>query len=480
MLLIAAGLRTYSAVTEAIEIDELFTRDVTSATIRAGAAMVLGDTHHPPLHYTAAKLLGVISGTNPEGLRLVSVLSGIGLVASAAFLTRALLADAALALLAALLVALSDWQILVSHYARSYSLFDLLVLLAAISLWKACCQPLETKFWVWFAMAGAAAVYTSYLAWLYLVCVLPAVALCGRRVLRSWLISLGAIVVSFLPWVLLLTWYARKHGGLAQGLASLDFHPKSGALVNAFAQFNGLPAQVSWALVLTLVVGGLLVAGAAVVAFRRLPDAGLAPRSVGVLIMGSLAVIPPTVLWFITRPPVNLPLWGVRQLTPSIAPWIVTVCAGLALMRGRVVLQAAVAATLVALQGVATVTNTVHSRFLPFHRMARLIAAKPADGGVVYLVGDPPWWALLRYYLPASGSVKTLPEADSSLPRSFWLVFRPTDGGETSRVAGLLARGWSPVAQQDFEKRGGERGVLRAVLLSRPGPAAGTAAGSGG
>ncbi len=467
MLLVGAGLRIYSALTKAIEIDELFTRDVISGSVRAGAAMVLGDRYHPPLHYAVAKILSPLSGTSPEGLRLVSVLSGIALVACVAFLARALLADVSLALLAALLVALSDWQILVSHYARSYSLFDLLVLLASAALWKACQDPLELKFWVAYVVAGGAIVNTNYVGWLYVVSVFPVVALCGARVLRRWLLACSAIVVLFLPWLLLLTWYARGKDSFASKLAALGNKQTTGALANALAQLNGLPTQTSWAILVTLVVGGLFVALAVAGACRRWRVAGPDPGSVGVLIMASLAVLPPFVLWLVSGPPLDVPIWGVRQLTPSIAPWILAACAGGSATRGRFVLRAAMAATLVVLQGTATVTNTVHGRFVPFHKMARLFATRPAASSTVYTLCESLCGPLLRHYLPPSGSLEPLSDTDPALPKSFWLVYQPADVAQQARIHGLLGRGWSVFVFQDFEKRAGLRGSVRAALLAR-------------
>jgi 4-amino-4-deoxy-L-arabinose transferase-like glycosyltransferase len=468
VLLIGAGLRTYSAVTEAIEVDELFTRDVTSHSIRAGVAMVLDDRYHPPLYYVLAKILSPISGTSPEGLRLLSVLSGVVLVVAVAFVARMLLADVPLALLAALLVGVSDWQILVSHYARSYSLFDLLVFLMGASLWQACRQPGGARPWAAFVIAGAAVVNTNYLGWLYLASTLPAVALCGTRAVRRWLAACGVVVASFLPWLLLLTWYAHRKGGFASKVASLGFRQGRGALVNAFAQLNGLPAQTWWAIALTLLLGGSLAGLAIVAAWRRPRDVAAKTEGVGVLVMGCLAVFPPLVLWLITRPPMNLPLWGFRQLTPSIAPWIVVVCAGVAaLARGKRLLQGALALILVAFQGVTTATNTVCGRFVPFEKMVRLFAERPAASPTVYVQGWPPWQALLEYYLRGSGSVATLPDDERTLPHSFWLVYRPADEAGSRRVAALLAGHWLVRCRQDFEKRGGDRGVVRALLLSK-------------
>jgi hypothetical protein len=470
VLLLAAGLRIYSALTEAIEVDELFTRDVVSGSVRAGVAMTLDDRVHPPLHYVIAKVLSVVSGTSPEGLRLLSVLCGITLVAFVAFVARALFADVPLALTAAALVALSDWQILVSHFARSYSLFDLVVLLAGASLWMACQAPLDRRFWIAYVVAGSAAVNTNYLGWLYLASMFPVVALCGMRVLRRWLLASGIVVSSFLPWTFLLVWYAQRRGGFASKFASLDFHPGSRALVNTFAQLNGLPAPASWAVTLTVLFGGVLFGLAVARAIRTRGNARAVPSSTGTLIMAGLAVLPPCLLWFITRPPLNLPLWGIRHLTPSIAPWVLVTCAGVSLVGGKKpLLRGALAASLVILQSVTTLTNTSQGRFFPFHKIAHLLVEKPAESPTIYLLSQPVWGPLLQYYLPRADALATLPGIDTELPSSFWLVYRPEDGAEQARLAALLSRGWSVTLHRDYEKRVGIRGVLRAALIARQG-----------
>jgi len=474
VLLLAIGLRTYSAFTEAIERDELFTRDVVSGTLRAGVGLVLYDRYHPPLYYMMAKALSLAGGTRPEQLRLLSVLCGIGLVVAVAFVTRALLDNVPLALLAAALVALSDTQILVSHFARSYALFDLLVLAAAASLWKACEAPADSRFWIGYVAAGVAAVNTSYIGWVYLLGMLPVVAACGARVLKRWFAATAVIALSLLPWTLLLVWFSSTRRGFASRLTDLATNanalPSQWALADAFAWLNGRPGPAVWMVGLTVLVGGALVGRAVTAAVRGWKDARSASRSVGILLLASLAVVPPCALWLLGRPPLSLPLWGIRQLTPSIAPWAIVACAGVSLIGNRArALRVLVAASLLVFQGTATAASTLYGRFVPFHSVARLIAEKPSGSSTVYMLCTPVCGSLLRYYLAAPATLEDLPDTDAALPGSFWLLYRPAEGAERRRFDALMSRGWVLAFARDYERRAGIRFVVRVALLTREG-----------
>ncbi len=467
VLVLGGGLRIRAAATEAVQGDELFTRDVASGSIRAAVAMILDDKVHPPLHYLVAKTFGAVTGTTPEALRVASVLSGILLVAGVAFLARSLYAGVWLALLPAALIALSDYQIQASGFARSYSLLAFLALVEAAALWRACCAPLETRRWIAYAVAGSAVVHTNYVAWLHILSPLPVIAVLGPGVRRRWALASGAIAASQAPWVLLQLAYAHARGGLAVKYSGLDFHPANTDLLKAFAYFNGWPTQSLWTAGLTVAVGLALLALAVAGAIHARTRQGFTTQAIGVLLMTSLALLPPMALWLMTRPPLNLPFWGIRHLSPSFAPWTLVVCAGVSLVgaRARRALPA-VAAGLLLLQGVATAANVGHTRFLPFHKMARFMLTGPHRGAAIFSLREPDC-APVQYYLPPGRSVAMLPADDAGLPSEFWLMYAAADPRACFRLKELSRNGWSPGVRAEFQRHSGAWEVVSIVLMER-------------
>ncbi len=107
-------------------------------------------------------------------------------------------------LLAALLAVVSPLYLWYSQEARMYTLITFLLLLSSYCLLRAL-DHARRAWWVSFALANIAAVYTHYFAFVlivfqflyYLWRALPK----ARAGLRAALVSFAAIVVSFLPWL---------------------------------------------------------------------------------------------------------------------------------------------------------------------------------------------------------------------------------------------------------------------------------------
>lgn len=220
ILALALGLRLYRLDAQSLWNDEgtsvaLAQRDL--ATITENASHDI----HPPLYYYLLHYWVKTAGTSEFAARALS--AGIGTLAVAATyaLARRLLAGPA-ALLAALIAALSPFQVYYAQEARMYilaTLLGLLLMLAAHDLWAAWAAG-DRRLLSWhaglFALAGIATLYTHYYGATLLLAVNLGFAAwwlaLGRRLSRPldplwrWAALQAVILAAFAPW-LRLTWH---------------------------------------------------------------------------------------------------------------------------------------------------------------------------------------------------------------------------------------------------------------------------------
>ena len=124
ILLLALGLRLYRLDGQSLWYDEgtsvvLAGRDV--AAIVQGAAADI----HPPLYYVLLHFWARLFGSSEVAVRLLSAIAGLGVVGAVYLLGRRLF-DQQVALVAALLAALSPFLVYYSQEARMYILAALL------------------------------------------------------------------------------------------------------------------------------------------------------------------------------------------------------------------------------------------------------------------------------------------------------------------------------------------------------------------
>jgi mannosyltransferase len=144
-------------------------------------------------------------------LRFFSLFFGVLTIPLIAVTARRLFADGAVALIAALLATFAPLYIWYSQEARMYTLITFLLLLSSYALLRALARsPAEgegRRWWLVFALANIAAVYTHYFAFVVIAfqltfCVLRFILQSPRKT-SNFLpaaISFAAIIVAFLPW----------------------------------------------------------------------------------------------------------------------------------------------------------------------------------------------------------------------------------------------------------------------------------------
>ena len=122
---------------------------------------------HPLGYYTLLWAWQAVAGGSPLAVRALSVVLGLVLVYLGYRLARKLFNER-IATLAALALALSPFQVHYSQEVRMYALLAVLLLSATLVYWKAL-EEGSLRYWLAFAVLGAAAQYTHTLAGLFLI-----------------------------------------------------------------------------------------------------------------------------------------------------------------------------------------------------------------------------------------------------------------------------------------------------------------------
>ncbi|MEM7332413.1 MAG: glycosyltransferase family 39 protein [Chloroflexota bacterium] len=156
---------------------------------------------HPPMYYFFLKLWGTAVPDSDSTLRGLGVLWSLLLIPLIAQFSKDLFRNKKLALLTALLVAISPFHILYSHELRMYTQVMFFVTLGTWAYWQAR-HSSDWRWWLLFGIGFGTAVYTHLFANLALFAVnLHALLETDRRKIFPTVfgISVG-LAILFLPW----------------------------------------------------------------------------------------------------------------------------------------------------------------------------------------------------------------------------------------------------------------------------------------
>lgn len=198
LLAIATTLRFASIGEKSFSADESYSAYRARQLAPAILALTGREDAHPPLYYVALSLWSRTFGADDVALRSLGAIASILTVAGTYWVARSL-GGRFIGMLAAILAAVSPFQILAAQEARMYSLLGLLTLVS----WAMLLVAVEGRRWGWIVYVGATvlALYTHYFAFLNLVGQGVFVLLTATRSRRDWLVSQLVILGLFLPWL---------------------------------------------------------------------------------------------------------------------------------------------------------------------------------------------------------------------------------------------------------------------------------------
>jgi len=367
-----AGLRLLAA-TRGFFADELFTYVIADRDSLGGVIDGVRTTENtPPLYYVLAWLS--LNGTGiPELVRLPSLVAGVATIPVAALLGRRLWGPTA-GIAAAVLIALTPFEIFYSSEARSYAPAAFAVLTSTLLLLEALERP-RRLFWIGFVVSAAAAVWFHYIA----VFPLAAQAVWAfvthpprRRPVLFAHLGAAALYAPWLPFagayvpVILIARVSPFHA------EQLLQHPARVLMGHPISRLSEAPGTVA-AVILVVLLAALLVLAA-----RRLDRGGLRLSDPWVLLV-TMALAAPAGLLIYSALKSNLFL--PRNLIVS-APFAAVLIGGLIarMLRPRLAIATTVAVVVLLIPSAVSTAAGDLAR-PPYDDVARLIdeRARPAD-----------------------------------------------------------------------------------------------------
>lgn len=250
--------------------DEIYTARWTQLSL-AGLMQALRTDLHPPLYFILENLAVGAFGESEAGLRVLSVLAGLAVIAVSYWAMRPLFNER-LSAAAAWFLALSPQFFLYSRMARYYSLAALVAMLAHGLFVRLMVRRGKPRSWLLYGLSVALLLYTSYIA----VCVVLAHGVWSvfarrrRGLWQPWLAATAGGVLLFTPWLGALIAQSRTAYGL---LPSVIAGPGGLALMLGF-DLHALTASelvFPWTPLgfVGLVCGGFLLFAGSLAAVRR-------------------------------------------------------------------------------------------------------------------------------------------------------------------------------------------------------------------
>jgi uncharacterized membrane protein len=308
LLLFAALLRIYDIDAQSIWADEGFTYLITQ---EHDILPMLRSDVHPPLYFLSMKVWASAAGTSELALRLPSALASVVTVALVYLLGRDLVRwrgdhpdVSSVPFIAALVIALSDLEIDLSHEARMYTIHTALAVLCMLAYVRWSRRPRSAYLWL-LGLSSTLLIYVNYLGvWTPLVIGLHALIFLRGRQLITVIGTLAASAVAVLPWLLLVGPDQIDNG------AGADRADANTIETLRIYRDNWLGQQ--WPLML-----GLLALGTVVLDYGERVRVRLKPYRVSALLM--LWLIVPLALTIIAN--IWIPVLAahrVSQITPAV------------------------------------------------------------------------------------------------------------------------------------------------------------------
>ena len=164
---------------------------------------ITGGDNHPPLYYLALRVFTLVFGNTVFTLRLFSVIGALALAALGIGPVRRALGDRAGFIYTVLTLAMPI-TISMAQEARMYTWAAFLVTGSALYGYFGWLEG-KTKDWILFGVFTAAAAYTHYYALLavaLLGVILLGAMIAGKRRIAPFLYIAGAVMLSYIPWLI--------------------------------------------------------------------------------------------------------------------------------------------------------------------------------------------------------------------------------------------------------------------------------------
>ena len=297
---------------------------------------VAADLIHPPLFYALLKIWIAIGGESLLWLRLLPALLSIAAIVPIVLLCRALKLNSWQMNLAVALLAVNGYLI---KYAQEIRMYSLLFLLTTTSLWLCVrfTDPASTvrRILPALLLVNLLLVYSHYYGWVVVFAELLFILLWRRERLIKFLLTIFALILSYLPWLYLITISKEPGRGLAQNIGwvtrpGLSDVAQFFSMLNTpffFRQSSANSATDIWGTILSVIVFGVPVV---IFFWRAMKDKRIGAAS-EIWILGF--VILPIVLVFVLSWVLPHSVWGTRHLIVTAVPYAILAALALSELR---------------------------------------------------------------------------------------------------------------------------------------------------
>lgn len=300
---------------------------------------VAADLIHPPLFYALLKVWIAVGGESLFWLRSLPVLLGVAAIVPIILLWRELRLETYQLNLALALLAVNGYLI---KYAQEVRMYSLLFLLTCTSLWLFVkfinAERHSTKVLLALAAINFLLVYSHYYGWVVVTVELLTLLFWWRDKVARFLLTIVALVLSYLPWLYLISVSKEPGRGLAQNIGWVT-RPGPGDVAQFFSMLNTpfLFRQSSagslndvWSICLSVILFGLPILA---LLWQSIRQRSAEPANVRVVWwLLSFSFLPVALVFFLSW---VLPhsIWGSRHLILTTAPY--SILAAVALNRLR-------------------------------------------------------------------------------------------------------------------------------------------------
>lgn len=331
------GARLWRLTTSCLWFDEIFGVQAARLDWKPMLQFVAADLIHPPLFYVLLKIWTAIGGESILWLRLFPVLLSVGAIVPIVLLCRALKLSHWQTNIALALLAVNGYLI---KYAQEVRMYSLLFLLGCTSLWlfvKFIESADLKRVWLALSMVNLLLVYSHYYGWILVAVELLLLLLWWRERVLKFLVTMLALILSYLPWFYLITISREPGRGLAQNIGwvarpGLSDVAQFFALLNTPFFFRQSSAAGSlndiWNICLSLVLVGVPLAFLIRQTLKKQnPDERMIWMLSGFLLMPIALVL--VLSWVLPHS-----AWGTRHLIIVAGPY--SILAAIALTRLRI------------------------------------------------------------------------------------------------------------------------------------------------
>jgi mannosyltransferase len=319
IVVLAAGLRLAFLANHSVWLDEVFVVWLAQHPWWEIPGLLRVVDQHPPFYFLLMHVWIGVAGAGEAAIRFPSACFSLCSVLLAYGIVRRVSTDG-VALLTALLVAISPFQIMAAQEARMYPLLGALALASTAALLAAVDRGGAIR-WTAYVVAAAAMVYTHYFGALVLLAHGLWVGWRERRHLGAWTAGMAVVAALYAPWVPAVleqashahsfAWYHNRAAYMNLG-DLLGLSAFGGSLFGMASYFFAGTLGPAEQVVVLLPFFGLLWRGAVGFASDRRALALLAlPPAVTIGVMGLLSI---------TRP-MFVPRWF-SFLTPFLAAFL--------------------------------------------------------------------------------------------------------------------------------------------------------------